>query len=92
MNSLLHLLQALYPATIAQFLHSPFVPLTFLLIRHFVQTIFFPIIPLITFYYLGEPRDIFFMEGDKIPAKLNPVATLHFIQKGKRGSRVKVIM
>ena len=40
MNSLLHLLQALYPATIAQFLHSPFVPLTFLLIRHLEQTTF----------------------------------------------------
>ena len=39
-NNLLHLLQALYPATIAQFLHNPLVPLTFLLIRHLEQTTF----------------------------------------------------
>ena len=43
LNNLLHLLHALYPAMIAQFLHSPLVPLTFLLSRHLAQTIFLAI-------------------------------------------------
>jgi len=46
-NSLLHLPQALNPLTNAQSLHSPLVPLSFLLTLHFVQNLFLAILVIV---------------------------------------------